>query len=143
MEDIILKKGDIVKLKNGESFILVTWAGTSVKDYNSSHNEKIVEIKRPVKYETIYKKPQEILDKEEKEYLSAVIRPFRNRVEYIKKVSQSKYCEFIEMSVRYAIGTIYTGLMRTDEMYLPTFSKGSMYKGMEADRKYTLEELGL
>ena len=44
-----------------------------------------------------YKEP--ILDEEEKKYLSAVIKPFRDRVIYIKKLNVclgcNKYCEYI------------------------------------------------
>lgn len=32
---------------------------------------------------------------------------------------------------------------KTDFIYLPFFKRGTMYKGMEQDRKYTIEELGL
>ena len=72
---------------------------------------------------------KEILDKKEKEYLSAVIRPFRNRVEYIQKKDIGN--EFIEIEL-------------DDEfLYLPYFEKYTMYKGMELNKKYTLKELDL
>lgn len=130
LEDIILKKGDIVKLKDGGSFTINGLAETSLKDYNYSHGEKVVEVKRPVKYETIYKAPQEILDKEEKEYLSAVIKPFKNKVVYIKKHTANRY-EWIGISLDNGC------------FAFPDFDKGTMYKGMEPDKEYTLEELGL
>lgn len=72
----------------------------------------------------------EILDEEEKEYLSAVIRPFRDRVEYIKKINNDR--EYIQVL-----------LEDGDELTFPCFEKGTMYEGMEADKKYTLKELGL
>ena len=83
---------------------------------------------------------EDILDEEEKKYLSAVIKPFRDRVEYIKKIDMylgcNKNCEYI-----------FGGLGNEDDVVdaflLPYFPKGSMYKGMETDKKYTLEELGL
>ena len=72
---------------------------------------------------------KEILDKEEKEYLSAVIRPFRNRVEYIQKKDNRN--EFIKIKL-------------DDEfLYLPYFEKYTMYKDMELNKKYTLKELDL
>lgn len=78
-----------------------------------------------------YKPP--ILDDVEKAYLSAVINPFRHRVQYIKKMD--KYCSYDKEFLYIAI---------TDEnLIFPLFEKGKMYKGMEANKRYTLEELGL
>ena len=79
-----------------------------------------------------YKPP--ILDDVEKDYLSAVIKPFRKDIEYIEKF-KSNY-----------VGKEYIYIvMKKDDDYckLPRFFKGTMYKGMEVDKKYTLEELGL
>ena len=129
-EDIILKKGDIVKFKDRESFIVEDSGGISLKNYNSFYGKKVVEVKRPVKYETIYKRPQEILDKEEKEYLSAVIKPFRNKIEYIMKNYNPKG-QWIEI------------LFEDGYFDFPTFKENTMYKGMELQKEYTLEELGL
>lgn len=72
---------------------------------------------------------KEILDEKEKEYLSAVIKPFRDRIEYIKKVEDIR--EYI---------AIY---LKNERLNFPYFDKGTMYKGMESDKKYTLKELGL
>ena len=71
-----------------------------------------------------------ILDDAEKQYLSAVIRPFRNRVEYIKKVNGARE-EYIHIQ------------LNNDWAFLPHFRTGTMYKGMKPDHGYTLEELGL
>ena len=74
---------------------------------------------------------KEILDDVEKEYLSAVIRPFKNKVIYIIKWD----C---------AIGEYITiGISNDVAITFPNFKKGTMYKGMEADKEYTLKELGL
>lgn len=82
----------------------------------------------------IVKIPKQILDEKEKEYLSAVIKPFRDSVVAIIKSQYDDYYEFIQIEVN-------------QEMYeyvnLPNFKKGVMYKGMEIDKGYTLEELGL
>ena len=75
-----------------------------------------------------YKPP--ILDDVEKAYLSAVIKPFREKVGYVKKIDCGKR-EFLK---------IY---LEDDSIPFPFFTKGTMYKGMEADKEYTLEELGL
>lgn len=75
-------------------------------------------------------KKEEILDEKEKEYLRAVIRPFGNKVYYIKKILCG-YQEYIEICV---FGEF---------VHFPFFEKGTMYKGMEEYKEYTLEELGL
>ena len=74
----------------------------------------------------------EILDEKEKEYLSSVIRPFRNKIEYICK---SRYGD---------VGAEYLDIEIYDDfMCLPSFEKNTMYKGMKLEKNYTLEELGL
>ena len=80
-----------------------------------------------------YKEP--ILDKVEREYLKAVIRPFRKKVKYIVKINL--FCSPEEQFIRIVIGDL-------DFINLPNFNKNTgMYKGMEGDKLYTLEELGL
>lgn len=76
------------------------------------------------------KESPSILTDEEKAYLSAVIKPFREEVETIEKTSFSGY-EQLQISDGDTI------------MAFPCFEKGTMYKGMEKDRDYTLKELGL
>lgn len=73
-------------------------------------------------------KPATLTDKEEA-YLSAVIKPFRERVECVRKMGFKK--EFLK---------IY---LKNETISFPFFTKGTMYKGMETDKAYTLEELGL
>ena len=76
-----------------------------------------------------------ILDDVEREYLSAVIKPFRNDVSAICKVcSAYEDREFIK------ILRFFGGINCT---FLPDFEPGTMFKGMEPDRWYSLEELGL
>lgn len=74
----------------------------------------------------------EILDKVEKKYLSEVIRPFREEVIDITKMKDFvRYRDFIRIQV----GDEY--------MFLPRFERDTMYKGMEYDKPYKPEELGL
>ena len=81
-----------------------------------------------------------ILTEKEKGYLSAVIKPFRDRKVVIKKYEypQNEYKnECIQISVEYYDKT-------GGEMFsLPIFKKGTMYQGLESNKCYTLEELGL
>lgn len=91
--------------------------------------------KEPVNLESIVH-PQ-ILDDTEKRYLSAVIKPFRNKVKYITKVSAEELCDSSDYYLM--IGFVYEYF----DMHFPSFSKDTMYKGMEPGHKYSLEELGL
>ena len=79
----------------------------------------------------------QILDKEEKEYLSAVIRPFRKRIYTIKK------CKYKESLNYICIAVCGIPSYKVELLILPNFEEGTMYKGMELNKVYTLEELGL
>ena len=79
---------------------------------------------------TLYSR-KEILDEKEKEYLSKVIAPFRDKVLGIRKISTFK-SEYISIDIA-----------RECEIPFPYFEKNTMYKGMELNKKYTLKELGI
>ena len=72
-----------------------------------------------------------ILNFHEKEYLYAVIRPWIDRVESIVKYNYDGQ-QLIQISIKDGRDTD-----------LPFFEAGSMYKGMEVGKKYSLEELRL
>lgn len=76
---------------------------------------------------------EQILDDVEREYLSAVIKPFRKKVKHIAiwdTCNGSK--QFVHIK-----------LYDEDCINLPNFKPNAMYKGMELHKEYTLEELGL
>lgn len=77
-----------------------------------------------------YKPP--ILDDVEKAYLSAVIKPFRDKVRFIMKYTFSEKKEFLTIDIYH-----------DTDIVLPNFIKETMYKGMVRGKEYTLEELGL
>ena len=79
------------------------------------------------------KKP--ILDKAEKEYLSSIIKPFRKQVFSIVKLDNRNYEDIV---IKYHNINGYTGTI-----CFPAFEKGTMYKGMELEKRYSLEDLGL
>lgn len=82
---------------------------------------------------------QSVLDEAEKKYLSDVIRPLRKEVAYIRKSRMFGNYIVIAMKRNYL-----NNLLPNCDICLPQFSKDSnMYKGMETDRRYTVEELGL
>lgn len=100
------------------------------KDYYYT-KEMIAEVKRP-NYTTICKRKEAILDEKEKEYLSNVIRPFRDKVKRIIKILDScNNTAFILIQ------------LNDDHISLPDFKENTMYKNMKSNKKYTLEELGL
>ena len=109
-------------------------SSTSVCDFVPIFQSIRSDDKEPVSLESIVH-PQ-ILDDAEREYLSAVIKPFRDRVKHICRVW------YITSSSEYQ--RIYITL--SDDSYnidLPFFKKETMYKGMKIGKAYTLEELGL
>ena len=77
-----------------------------------------------------YKPP--ILDDVEKAYLSAVIKPFRKDVAHITK-----------MDITYSKREFICIRINRECIIFPKFARGTMYKGMEVNKRYTLEELGL
>lgn len=144
-----LKDGDIVIYRNGEKRIVNKTANKIVQmedfrvlsfylcdfreDLTNTNGREydIVKIYK-AEYKTVFSK-EEILDEAERKYLADVIRPFKNRVKYIYKQQScaNKNKEFIDI------------ILEKDELKLPYFTVGTMYKGMETGRHYTLEELGL
>lgn len=74
----------------------------------------------------------EILTEKEKAYLSTVIKPFREKVEYVYKIClEIDKREYLEISLENGV------------ISFPYFEKDTMYKGMKYGKRYTLEELGL
>lgn len=72
----------------------------------------------------------ELLTSEEREYLKFVFRPFASNIIYVQKV-QLNNIEYIK-AINYSFAIVF-----------PDFEKGTMYKGMKPETKYTLDELGI
>ena len=140
LKDIKLKEGDLIIIEDGNRRWVVNSPFFSVLKTDRPENinffDKIIKIERPVKYETIYKAPKPILDKEEKEYLEKVIRPFKDKVLYIQKI-----CSCVPRQKPFEV--IWIQLINDELIKLPRFKPNTMYKGMERCREYTLKELGL
>lgn len=109
----------IYKIKNGE--YVNDCCGNCNKCYDDCIRWLLEEAKEPV------------LDAVEREYLSAVIKPFRNRVNGVRKW-------FNGMDYQIVIS-----LDKGDNLcQLPRFPLSSeMYMGMESKKWYRLQELGL
>lgn len=144
-----LKDGDIVTYRNGNKRIvqgerLRTLDGDNgyeLQGYREDLTEKyndtvldIIKVERPTKYETVFERKEEILDKAEKRYLRDVIRPFKGRVESITKEVYNSYYETSHIVIRTSANKIE---------FPPLKKEKKMYEGMELGREYSLEELGL
>ena len=78
-----------------------------------------------------------ILDDAEREYLKAVFKPFASRIEWVKKQRCNETwegMEYIKAFIKDPAG---------DDVRLPVFKEGTMYKGMMPNVTYTLDELGI
>ena len=142
-----LKDGDIVTYRNGDKRTVIAkklinsggYIAKKLDDYTdelkdtiSGINLDIVKIERPIKYETLFERKEEILDETEKRYLLGIIRPFKDKVRFISKDRDSDYDkEFIFID------------LKNEFIYLPNFKINTMYKGMKEHKKYTLKELGI
>ena len=85
------------------------------------------------KYEVI-KLPKSILTKQERNYLLSIVKPFKEKVQHISKLS-SKDGESICIDIRYD--------WEEDSIILPKFAAGTLYKGMENGKEYSIKELNL
>lgn len=133
-KDLVLKKGDKITYRintTTNTVFINPFKNYTIKEIEEVYG-KLLRIERPTKYETLYE-VKEILDDVEREYLSNLIRPFRDKVRFIKK----NKCHDAE--IEWLCIAIY------DEwgINLPNFKSNTMYKRMELDKGYILEELGL
>lgn len=141
-----LKDGDIATDREGKKrtvskgflvdnfgAISLTYFTEDMKDIDGEEEYDIVEVERPVKYETVFEIKEEILDEVEKRYLTEVIRPFRKRIQFIQKKKETTE---INPYIRIVCED-------NDNLVFPYITDNSMYKGMEVNKKYTLKELGL
>lgn len=107
---------------------------SEVRNYDDMFQGKIIKIEEP-RYETVYESKVEILDEVEKRYLSNVIRPFKENVRFITKrrywIDSTEYND------------ISICIKNNSNIVLPRFIANNMYKGMEIEKTYSLEELGL
>ena len=94
--------------------------------------EKLCKISKSRKIKLTLEVEESILDDAERRYLGNVIRPFKDRINYIVKSNHQLDLELIFICYDNGRCTLF-----------PVFKKGTMYKNMKLDKKYTLEELGL
>lgn len=78
----------------------------------------------------VVKIPRSILTEKEKEYLSAVVKPFRDEVKHISK-SQYDDEEWIQIRTKQGLAL------------LPPFKEGLMYNSMKVGKDYSMKELDI
>ena len=86
-------------------------------------------------------KMNEILNDTEKEYLSPIIKLFRDRTLYIYNIYKAEVLGYECLVIEFLKSP--TAESYKDRVVLPGFEKDTTYKGMKLGEKYTLEELGL
>lgn len=129
-----LEKDFLIKNIEGDfAYSIVEISGET--RFNDDEKSKLIETNfKNVKAKLIIEIKELILDEAERRYLSGVIRPFKDEVTDIIKYKSYDFenKEYIVIHCNQSETTMF-----------PYFDKGTMYKGMELDKEYTLEELGL
>lgn len=146
-KDMKLKKGDTIYYKYNTSIkreehtnemLICSFAGKTIGQLEDEGQIEILKVERPIKWKNVYEH-KEILDEQEKDYLGKVIEPFKKRVIRIEKIKKLYgNSEFINIVLYNSISC-----NKEESIQLPYFKKGTMYKGMKLDKRYTLKELGL
>lgn len=129
---VIFRRSMSTQMGHGQYFSAEEWANI-VKVHNKRlwENTRYKCLKPAPKKEKPYP-----LDAGERKYLRAVLRPFKDNVDYVfvQKVSypyNDKRSLYVMLkSPRFV-------------SQLPPFNEGSMYNGLELNKNYKLEELGL
>lgn len=113
--------------------------GQQTVEYNSKRYDVVEEVKYVCGMTKDYDKAlflrehkEQILDEVEREYLRNVIKPFRDKVEYIQRYIRANGKIFITISIK-------------DEypINFPNLTDTTMYRGMKPNKEYTAERLGL
>lgn len=129
---VYLEKNAFWKISNvddSDMVIYTTWdnwkpvvvTGSYYQKMTIQHNKQLLAKMSP-------------LDDAERKYLKALIKPFRDEVDYIMRVKDINSGDnYILIACKHVYNCIT----------LPNFKRDAMYKGMEEEKKYTVEELGL
>lgn len=107
----------MVRFKNGNAFTLFKW--DKWNELAKKHNSRLLK--------------KWLLDDGEREYLRAVLRPFKKDIECVVKYA----------SIGYLYEYLVVKMKRKCSWCFPMFPIGTMYQGMEESKEYTLKDLGL
>ena len=94
------------------------------------------EDEEPTRIRDIYN-PQ-VLDNAEREYLKTVLKPFHENVAYVEKVHYYPMNGGTSSSLAFLFIKLHDG-----KLEFPNFDSGKMYLGMELNKKYKMDELGI
>lgn len=76
-----------------------------------------------------------LLTKEEKEYLEAVLKPFKDQINYIEVCYGKGY--------NYYLAIVFNEEYKVNNFNLPQFKPHNIYDGLYLARRYSLKDLGL
>lgn len=134
-----LKDNHIVVLRNGTKILYTKNTENHFNEvinndltHNYGASLDIVEVWEFDKLVWERKKPVEILDKVEKNWLNHFIKTTNIKVDYIRKCAHGYNGSFLRIKCE-----------NHEIIDLPSFKKDAVYKGLESGKRYTLEELGL
>lgn len=147
-----LQKGNVFYTKKGNFFVVGKSDGDKTATnlltgktwdlYDSFENDDLVavwdQLTCRIDSDPIWQR-KNILADSEKAYLSSVIKPFKDRVAYIKK-NESPSGKY------HSIMIVVNSIQKNDNqafISLPFFAADSMYKNMEVGVNYTVADLGL
>lgn len=134
-----LKDNHIVKNKKGNKQV---WGNKDKSLFNNDLTSKTNDKKTIVEvYEfdkLVWKREESILDDKEKEWLNHFIESTNIKVNNITKYESDFY-----NNREYLVIDYNNSNDDRESTRFPYFKKGSMYKGMEVNKKYTLKDLGL
>lgn len=139
LRDLSVEELDQYCSENGCTSCALRWLSCSsgfeaIREHKDIFNDKFLDQKVEIEV-------PDILNEKEKEYLGNVIKPFRDRIISVVKnvactaTNAAYICIFVRPNVHMVLGD--------DTLRLPLFAKNTMYKNMQFDVEYTLEELGL
>lgn len=94
------------------------------------------EDEEPIRIRDIYNPP--ILSDAEREYLKMVLKPFHENVAYVEKVHYYPMTVDASSSLAFLFIKLHDG-----KLEFPNFDSRKMYLGMELNKKYKMDELGI
>lgn len=124
----IVERPGATRLDGYITYVEIEYNGKIVKEYACTNESGVKKFLEWLEEEYV----PEILTEREKTYLSSIIKPFRKDVAHITK-----------MDITYSKREFICIRINRECIIFPKFAKGTMYKGMEVNKRYTLEELGL
>ena len=133
-KDLVFKKDDrvtFIDLETQERDCMSIFTdGETIAEFEANM-AIVLKVERPT-YETLYE-IKELLNEKERKFLTGFVELYRDKIIKIKKIGiRNKDIEFVCLYIK-----------NGPNIKLPIYKKGTMYKGMEIDKGYTLEELGL